>query len=92
MSQYQIYIQFSSFVVRVGIYNHTCVSVLCECICVFSVFRIVNETSTEAILVQGTDQLCCTNSWPGVHPVHHVVQLGLSYNNGPLVSSGLVFV
>jgi nicotinamide riboside transporter PnuC len=56
--------------------NSVCV---CMYICVLSVFRIVNETSTEASLVPGIDQLCSTNSWQGVHKVHTVVQLGLSH-------------
>ena len=48
------------------------------CISVFSVFRIVNATSTEASLAPGSDQLYSINSWQGVHKVHKVVQLGLS--------------
>jgi hypothetical protein len=48
-------------------------------VCVSSVFRIVNETSTEARLAPGIAQLYSTNSWQGVHKVHNVVQLGLSY-------------
>ena len=55
-----------------------CLSVYLS-MCVFFVFRIVNETSTEASLAPGIDQLYSTNSWQGVHKVHKVVQLGLSH-------------
>ena len=51
---------------------------------VFSVFRMVNETSTVASLAPGIDQLHSTNNWPGVHKVHFVVQLTLSHDKGPL--------
>jgi hypothetical protein len=33
------------------------------------VFRVVNETSTEASMAPGIDQLCSTNSWLGIHKV-----------------------
>ena len=49
------------FLVRDGLYRNPCVSV-CVCICVFSVFRIVNETSTKASLAPAIDQLLYTNN------------------------------
>ena len=61
-------------------------SVYLSVICVFSVFRIVNETSTEASLAPGIDQLYSTNSWQGVHKVHKFVQLVME---GYLVSYGI---
>ena len=53
------------FVVRDGLYRISCMSV-CVSICVFSVFRIVNATSSEASLAQGIDQLYSRNIWQGV--------------------------
>ena len=52
-----------------------------------SVLGIVDGTSTEARLSPGIDQLLSTNSWPGVHRVHNVVQHGLSHNNRLLESA-----
>ena len=48
----------------------------------FSVFRLVNKTSTdtEASLPPGIEQLYSINSWIGVHEVLNIVQLGLSHN------------
>ena len=43
-----------------------CVSV----ICVFSVFRILNKTSTEASIPPGIDQLHSTNNWQGTLQVY----------------------
>ena len=43
---------------------------------------IAKETSTEARLAPGIDQLNSTHSWTGVQRVHNVVKLGLSHNNG----------
>jgi hypothetical protein len=45
------------FLVQDGLYRNPCV-----CVCVFSVFRIVNQTSTEASLAPVIDQLYSTNS------------------------------
>ena len=45
-------------------------------ICVFSVFGLVNKTSTEASLAPGIDQLNSTNSWQGVHKVDKVQSKG----------------
>ena len=45
----------------------------------YSIFRIVNETSTDASLVKGIDQLYSTNRWPGERKIDNV-------NNGPQVS------
>ena len=52
---------------------------VCVSVHLFSIFRIVNVTSTEASLAPGIDQLYSKNSWQGVHKVHKVVQLGLSH-------------
>ena len=59
------------FLVRVGLYKNPCACPLS----VLSVFRIVNETSTETSLTPGIDQIYSTNSWPGVHRVYNVDQL-----------------
>ena len=48
------------------------------CVCVFSVFRKVNKTSTEANLAPDIGQVYSKNNCPGVKNVHTVVQLGLS--------------
>ena len=63
------------FLVRDGLYRKPCVSVCVSVICVFSVFRIVNETSTEASLVSVIDQLYSTNSCSGALHVYSVQRL-----------------
>ena len=47
------------------------------CVCVLQ-NRIVNETFSEASLAPGINPVYNANSWPGLHKVHNVVQLGLS--------------
>ena len=58
------------FLVRDGLYRNPCV-----CICVFSVFRIVNETSTNASLAPVIDQLLYTNNLAGALQVYSIKRL-----------------
>jgi hypothetical protein len=50
------------FLVRDRLYTHSCLVSVCL---VSPVFRIVNETFTEASLAPVIDQLYSTNSWSG---------------------------
>ena len=60
------------FLVRDWLYRNPCVCICVVSICVSSVFRIVNETSTKASLAPGIDQLHThsTSSWPGAQQVY----------------------